>query len=253
MKSRFSRPTCWFLFLFCLACDARGDNASPAARQKSERGTTTPTQAQGSENKPVVVDTERIRGNHEYEAQRPSGAELRGAPTTSAGQAPDGAGQIEPKQDYTPSAGTTKTGGAAAASKTETGNKENQPNHTGIEGIAERHGAHEIEPQLRRGTTSPGGIASPSAKDRSKMAVEGSGKPGFAETEHIRGHLEQPSDMKLRLGGEMEPDTDLKVAVPGPEKVSPRSRPVFVAADRLQGHSDREVEAIGRAELNNGE
>jgi len=253
MKSRFSRPTCWFLFLFCLACDARGDNASPAARQKSERGTTTPTQAQGSENKPVVVDTERIRGNHEYEAQRPSGAELRGAPTTSAGQTPDGAGQIEPRQDYTPSAGTTKTGGAAAASKTETGNKENQPNHTGIEGIADRHGAHEIEPQLRRGTTSPGGIASPSAKDRSKVAVEGSGKPGFAETEHIRGHLEQPSDMKLRLGGEMEPDTDLKVAVPGPEKVSPRSRPVFVAADRLQGHSDREVEAIGRAELNNGE
>ena len=51
----------------------------------------------------------------------------------------------------------------------------------------------------------------------------------------------------------MEPDTDLKVAVPGPEKVSPRSRPVFVAADRLQGHSDREVEAIGKAELNNGE
>src|SRR6187402_2849143 len=134
MKSRFSRPTCWFLFLFCLACDARGDNASPAARQKSEPGTTTPTQAQGSENKPVVVDTERIRGNHEYEAQRPSGAELRGAPTTSAGQAPDGAGQIEPRQDYTPSAGTTKTGGAAAASNTETGNKENQPNHTGIEG-----------------------------------------------------------------------------------------------------------------------
>ena len=79
-------------------------------------------------------------------------------------------------------------------------------------------GRTKSNPQLRRGTTSPGGIASPSSKDRSKMAVEGSGKRGFAETEHIRGHLEQPSDMKLRLGGEMEPDTDLKVAVPGPER-----------------------------------
>ena len=252
MKSRFSRPICWFVFLSCLACNARADNASSAGRQKSERTTTPPAQAQGNENKPVVVDTERIRGHHEYEAQAPSGAELRGAPVNSAGQAQDGGRHAQPRQNYTPS-GAAKTGGPAAASKVEAGNKENQPGLAGTEGIAGPHAVQEFEPQLRPGATPPAGIALPTVKGGSKMAVEGGGKPGFAETEHIRGHLEQPGDMKLRLGGEVEPDTDLKVAAPAPEKVSPKSRPVFVAADRLQGHSDREVEAIGRAELNNGE
>ena len=74
--------------------------------------TTRPGQAQGNENKPVVIDNERIRGRHEYEVQAPSGSELRGAPVNSAGQATDGDGRSQPRQNYTPST-ATKSGEAA--------------------------------------------------------------------------------------------------------------------------------------------
>ncbi|PTR15726.1 MULTISPECIES: LPS-assembly protein LptD [unclassified Nitrosospira] len=258
MKSRFSRLICWCVFLFCLACNARADTPSSDARQRSERITTPPGKAQGNENKPVVIDNERIRGRHEYEVQAPSGSELRGAPVNSAGQPQDGGGRSQPRQNYTPST-AAKPGEAATGHKVEAGNKEDQRGLTEAEGIAGPHAVQEFEPQLRPGATSPAGIASPGLKDRTKMATPGGvpetggGKPGFAEAEHIRGHLEQPGDMKLRLGGGVEPETEVKVAAPVAEKVSPKSRPVFVAADRLQGHSGKEVEAIGRAELNNGD
>jgi LPS-assembly protein len=221
--------------------------------------TTPPGQAQGNENKPVVIDHERIRGRHEYEVQAPSGSELRSAPTVnSAGQATDGDGRSQPRQNYTPSA-TAKPGEAATAHKVEAGNKENQPGLTAAEGIPGPHAVQEFEPQLRPGATSPAGIASPGSRDRTKIATpgggpeRGGGKPGFAEAEHMRGHLEQQGDPKLRLGGRVEPEAEAKMAAPEAEKVSPKSRPVFVAADRLQGHSSKEVEAIGRAELASGD
>ena len=221
--------------------------------------TTPPGQAQGNENKPVVIDNERIRGRHEYEVQAPSGSELRGAPVNSAGQTPDGDGRSQPRQNYTPSTAAKPGEAAPAAHKVEAGNKENQPGLTGPEVVPGHHAVQEFDPQLRPGATPPAGIASPGMKDRTKIAAPregvemGGGKPGFAEAEHIRGHFEQPGDMKLRLGGEVEPDIETKVAVPAAEKVSPKSRPVFVAADRLQGHSSKEIEAIGRAELATGD
>jgi LPS-assembly protein len=257
MKSRFSGPVYWCVFLFCLACNARADTPSSAPRQKSERITTPPAQAQTNENKPVVIDNDRIRGHHEYEAQA-LGSELRGAPVNSARQPQDGDGRSQPRQDYTPST-AAKTGGATTAPRDEAEVTESQRGLTGVDGISGPHAVQEFEPQLRPGATSPSSIASPGSRDRTKIATPragqetGGGKPGFAEAEHIRGHVEQQGDPKLRLGGEIEPETEVKVAAPEAEKASPKSRPVFVAADRLQGHSGKEVEAIGRAELASGD
>src|SRR5688500_5677578 len=83
MKLRFTRSICWSCFLFCLAHDARAE--TPSAKPRYERAAP-PGQTEGN-NKPVVIDTERIQGRHEYEAEARSEAELRSRSTISADQA----------------------------------------------------------------------------------------------------------------------------------------------------------------------
>jgi LPS-assembly protein len=67
------------------------------------------------------------------------------------------------------------------------------------------------------------------------------------EGEHIQGHLAEQGDARLRLGGEIEPDAgNLAKAEPGTET---KNKPIFIAAENLRGHTEKEIEAIGRAEL----
>jgi LPS-assembly protein len=67
------------------------------------------------------------------------------------------------------------------------------------------------------------------------------------EGEHIQGHLAEQGDARLRLGGETEPDTG-NLAKAGPDTET-KNRPIFIAAENLRGHTEKEIEAIGRAEL----
>jgi LPS-assembly protein len=67
------------------------------------------------------------------------------------------------------------------------------------------------------------------------------------EGEHIQGHLAEQGDARLRLGGETEPDAG-NLAKAGPDTET-KNRPIFIAAENLRGHTEKEIEAIGRAEL----
>lgn len=275
MKLRFTRSICWSCFLFCLAYDARGE--TPSAKPRYERAAP-PGQTEGN-NKPVVIDTERIQGHHEYEAEARSEAELRsrstisgdqpksrqktedtelenGGPGERAANAPE---EIPsgPQQNYTPSS-TVKRGAASGAPAIESEKREHQAVPGGVERLP-GHAAEEGEASLRRGSGAAPRLASPAPKPGDKLAIPGAGtqaeksRPGFTEAERIRGHLEEEGEPKLRLAGEVEPETRMEPAVQGTETETKKPAPVFLAADRLQGHVEKEIEAIGRAELSTGD
>ncbi|SEL19558.1 LPS-assembly protein LptD [Nitrosovibrio tenuis] len=261
MKSRFSRPVCWSVLLFCLACDVRAETPSTESKNKQER-VARPAQKETNGNKPVLIDTEPIRGRHEYETEAKGDADLRSSSVISAEERPDNLPESirpKPQQNYTSPAvknAPAKNEPTVGVSAVDAEHKENQPVTAGVESVAE-HALHEGEPALRTTTKRPSGIAATPPQEGSRLAMPGPemGKNRFArtETDQIRGHFEQESDFKLRLGGQVEPDTGTRVGVAGAPVESAKNKPIFVAADRLQGHPGRDIEAIGKAELTNGD
>src|SRR5690349_22322325 len=100
MKLRFIRSAGWLFLLFCLACNARAD--LPPLSSKPEQGRATPS-GEGDD-KPVVIDTERIRGHHEYESGTRSESELRSRSTISTDQIKKPNQKADPAAKDTPSA-----------------------------------------------------------------------------------------------------------------------------------------------------
>jgi LPS-assembly protein len=277
MKVRFTRSICWFCFLICLAYDAHADTASHAFKPKPERAT--PAGQSEADDKPVVIDTERIQGHHKYESVDVDETELRRHSTISADRVKsDKTGNGQPgtaisgdrtspekipapkQQNYTrlPAARERSTRGTAGI---ESEKKENVMGTGEIERMP-GHVLEEDEAKLRSGTrTVPRGaaaVAKPAhqAEGPGKAApgapVEGDKSRGFAEDEHIKGHTEQAGEAKLRLAGEAEPDTGVEPTVAGLEAEAQKPRPIFLTAERLHGHLEEEIEAIGRAELSTG-
>ncbi|SCY36974.1 LPS-assembly protein [Nitrosospira sp. Nl5] len=287
MKSRFSRSIRCSAFLFCLASTALADTPSSSPKNKHEQ-TAPSAQPEINNNKPVLIGTERIQGHHEYEIDARGETELRSGPVRSADRMKDrkktdepGTGNIEqagsaspdmqprPTQNYTLSP-PVKDERTLAAPAAETENKENQPVLAGAEQIPGHH-EQEGETKLRTqgGRTAPAVAppASPALKNGSRLAMPITGvgdkknSPLFTDTEHLRGHLVQEGDVRLRLGGEVAPDDipslarkdEIKLGIPATGTEKKKSRPIFIAADRLEGHVEQEVEAIGKAELFSGD
>lgn len=293
MKSRFSRFIHCSAFLFCLAFNALAEGPSSASKNKHER-TAPAAQTEINDNKPVLIGTERIQGRHEYEVDARGETELRSGPVLSAdrmkhrqntdddelrtesieraGNAPADM-QSKPTQNYTLSP-PVKDGLPLAAPATGTENKENRPVLAGTEQIP-GHREQEGEAKLRSGTqgspvapaVAPASAPSPTLKSGNKLATPtaeteaNKNRSLFTDTEHIRGHLAQEGDARLRLGGAVAPDEtpslalkdESKLAIPIIETEKKKSRPIFIAADRLEGHVEKEVEAIGKAELFTGD
>lgn len=234
------------------------------------------------DNKPVFIDAERIQGHHEYEIEARGETELRRSPVVSAdqnnvpvkqpGSAPDSA-PLKPQQNYTLSP-VTKDGATSGLPVTAAENKDDTPVLAGIEHLP-GHLEREGEAQLRSGSQGSltGPAPTPTAppppfKDGSRLAMPGAGpepiknKPLTIGTEQIWGHLEQEGDTRLRLGGAVAPgdeprlvtlkDGD-KLPAPATKPEQKKARPVFVSADRLEGHTGKEIDAIGKAELFNGD
>lgn len=272
MKSRFSRSIRCFAFLFCLASTALADTPPSSSKNKHERAAPS-AQVEINNNKPVLIDAERIQGHHEYEIDARGETELRRGPVLSADrmrhrqktdesgtasmeQAHNTSTDIRPgaTQNYTPSP-SVKDGRTLALPGGETENKENKPVLAGAEQIP-GHQEQEEETTLRTQGRRTAPAVAPAATTEDKKSM-----PLFTDTEDLRGHLAQEGDTKLRLGGQVAPDevpslarkdeTKLAIPVPGTEKK--KSRPIFIAADRLEGHAEQEVEAIGNAELFSGD
>ena len=184
----------------------------------------------------MVIDSERIQGRHEYQPELESAAELRSSTTTSAP-----AGGSEQKRAWSPA---IKDGPPAGGSVTEPAGEALQP--------LSRHTAEEGEVRTR---TAP--RRAPPAPARGRLPVPGTPGSergaGFAEAEHIRDHGEQADNVELRLADETEPRTSMQPDASEAETEPQKSRPVFVAAERLQGHVEKEIEAIGKAELSSGD
>jgi len=296
MKSRFSRPACWSVLLFCLACDARAETPSPESKSKSER--IAPRGGKNANgNKPVVIDNEPIPGLHEYETEAKGEAELRS--TTSATSAKERPANLPeelrpaPQQNYTSPA--VKSAPAPGISAGETDHKKKTPAAAGAGNVAE-HDLHEGEAALRTTTRPPAGRATAPGQGPGRPALAGEnggehalhegevalrpitrppagraaapeqelGRPvsgeqavvegyAFTENEQIRPQFEQESDLKLRLGGKAEPETAPKIAARGAKAEPSKKKPVFVSAERLQGHQGQDIEAIGKAELASGD
>jgi LPS-assembly protein len=261
MKSRFSRPVCWSVLLLCLACNARAEAPSPDSKNRQER-VAPPGRKDANGNKPVLIDTEPIQGQHEYESEGQAETGLRNRSTISAEDRPAGASEdlrSKPQQNYTSPAaksGPGKNEPRAGVSGADVEHKESQPAAAGVETVAE-HAIHEGEPPLRTTTRAPSGIAPAPSQEESRLAKSGSEKVNdrFARVggDQIRGHFEQESDFRLRLGGQTEPTMGTESAVAGVPTAPSKNKPIFVAAERLQGHPGRDIEAIGKAELANGE
>ncbi len=285
MKLRFSRSIHCAAFLFCLVFNALAD-VSPASRNKHERPAPA-SRTESADNKPVFIDSERIQGRHEYEIEARGEPELRngpilsadrmnrrqkndelgpetGAPTGQADSAPLGM-QVKPTENYTLSP-PVQDGHSAVAPVNEE-SKERKPMLAGSEHIP-GHREQEGEAKLRTqgGRVAPAGAPSPASKNGGKLATPGTGAPAnkntspFTEAEHIRGHFAQEGDAKLRLGGEVAPDDvpslalkdESKLVTPVAEAEKKKNRPIFISADRITGHGEQEVEAIGKAEFFTG-
>ena len=261
MKSRFSRPICWSVLLFCLACDARAETPSPESKSKQERVAPS-SRKESSGNKPGLIDAEPIQGRHEYESEAKGETELRSSSVISAEERPSNLPEgirPKPQQNYTSPAvksGPAKSGPSMGVSAVDAEHKESQPGTAGVENVAE-HAVHEGEAALRTTTRPPSGIAATPSPEASRLAmpVPETDRNRFArtETDQIRGHFEQESDFKLRLGGNVEPDTGTGLATAGALAEPAKNRPIFLAAERLQGHSGQDIEAVGKAELANGD
>ncbi|HJT51313.1 MAG TPA: LPS-assembly protein LptD, partial [Nitrosospira sp.] len=226
-----------------------------------------------ADDKPVVIDTERIQGRHEYKAGDVGETELRRRSTISTdGVKPTEKADRQPRptvsddrtppkeipapqqQNYTrlPAA---REGSASGPAGVGSKKKENEP----MPGAVERlpgHVVEEDEAKLRTGTRTAPGIAETATKQPPKAAAPGpamegdKNRAGFTEAERIKGHIEQAGEAKLRLAGETEPDIR---AEPKIEAEAEKPRPIFLTADRLQGHVEEEIEAIGRSELSTGD
>ncbi len=259
MKLRFIRSAGWLFLLFCLACNARAD--LPPLSSKPEQGRATPS-GEGDD-KPVVIDTERIRGHHEYESGTRSESELRSRSTISTDQIKKPNQKATPAAKDTPSAPqqnytlspAIKTDSRAGTSAQESEKAESMVLPGGVERLP-GPAAEEGEPRLRTRTQSA--PRSLSAQKRGEKpaktpapAEADQDRPGFAEGERIGGHREEAGDEKLRLAGETEPEA-IEQKLAEAEAETDKQSPVFVVADRLQGHVEEEIEAIGKAELSAG-
>ncbi len=281
MKSRFSRYVCCPAFLSCLAINAFADTPSAASRNKYERPGPA-VQAEISDNKPVLIDSERIRGHHEYETEARSETELRSGPVISAdrmnqkpndiaaeknvpversSKAPESM-QVKPNQDYTLSPAVME-GLPLQAAATGAESKEKGSVLAGTDNIP-GHREQEDETSLRNGARSA--QATPAgAPAKLAMPIAGAeanrNRPLFTDTERIPEHLAQEGDTRLRLAGAAAPYEVPSMALKdGTKKAAPetmaekkKNRPIFISADRLEGHVEKELEAIGKAELFNGD
>jgi LPS-assembly protein len=259
MKSRFSRYVCCSFFLSCLAVNAFADTPSPASRTKHERSGPAP-QAETNGNKPVLIDAERIRGHHEYETEARSDTELRSGPVISADRMNQKPADIAAEKSM-PVERPDKAPEAAAAGAE---GQEKVPVLAGTDNIP-GHLEQEDETTLRNGTRRAQ-VPTPGTPSKLPMPVAeteaNKNRSIFTETERIPGHLAYEGDTKLRLGGaiapyEVVPSLALKdankVTVPATGAEKKRNRPIFVAAERLEGHVEKELEAIGKAEMFNGD
>lgn len=237
MTWRFSGPACWSVLLICLACNARGETPSPAGHRQEPAAA--PSGQTNGGNKPVVIDAERIHGRHEYEPEPESGVELRTStnPVTSTERS---VSKRMKAQSIPPA---TKDEAAMQAPEPAAGGILPLPGHAVEQGEARLRDSSRARPSRIPASSAPARAGAP---DGSSPEL----KPGVAEVERIPGHGEQEGDMKLRLAGEAEPDMGTQ---PGSEMESEKPRPVFIAAERLQGHAEQEVEAIGKAELSSGD
>jgi LPS-assembly protein len=264
MKSRFYRPVCWSVLLLCLGCNARAETPSPESKTKQER-VAPPSRKESNGNKPVLIGTEPIQGHHEYESEARGDTGLRSS-TISTGErpvSPPEGNQPRPQQNYTSPAaksGPAKSGPAKSepvigVSPADAEHKES-PSAIAAENVAE-HAIHEGEPPLRTTTRAPSGVAAKPAPEESRLAMpgpeRGRNRLGRTETDQIHGHFEQESDFRLRLGGQAEPETGTGLAAAGAPAEPTKNRPIFIAAERLQGHPGRDIEAVGKAELANGD
>jgi LPS-assembly protein len=260
MKLRFIRSACWSFLLFCLACDVRADQPSLSSKPEQERAA-----AQGEgDDKPVVIDTERIQGHHEYEPGARNESELRSRSTLSTDQIkkPDQkAGRTAkdtpsgPQQNYTLSP-AIKTDSRTSTSAQESEKTESMVLPGGVERLPGPV-VKEGEPRLRTTTrAAPRSFSAQKRGEKSPRAAAAAeadqGIPRFADGEHLRGHKEEASEAKLRLAGEPEPEV-IEQKLAEVETETSKQRPVFVVADRLQGHVEQEIEAIGKAELSTGD
>ncbi|MDE2365957.1 MAG: LPS assembly protein LptD [Betaproteobacteria bacterium] len=256
MKSRFSRPICWSVLLLCLACDARAEAPSPESKNIPER-VDSPGRKAGNRNKPVPIDAEPIQGRHEYESEAQGETELRSSSAISAGDQPASPPEglrSRSQRNYTSPA--VKSGPAAGVSAADAEHKESQPAIAGAENVAE-HALHEGEATLRTTTRTPSGVATAPSQEEGRTAMSGPGtiNDQFARVggDQIRGNFEQESDLTLRLGGQAEPETRTALATAATPAEPAKNKPIFVAAERLQGHPGQDIEAIGKAELANGD
>ncbi|SCY18984.1 LPS-assembly protein [Nitrosospira sp. Nsp13] len=281
MKSRLSRSIRWSACLFCLVFNAHADTPPSTSKNRSER-TDPAAKAETKNNKPVFIDAERIQGHHEYEIEARGDTELRRGPVVSAdqnnvpvkqsGNAPDSA-PLQPQQNYTLSP-AAKDGPASGLPVTAAESKDDASVLAGVEhlpGHLEREGEAQLRSGAQGGQTGP--VPTPSApapalKDGSRLAMPGAGtepgknKPVTIGTEQIWGHLEQEGDTRLRLGGAVAPGDEPRLVAlkdgsaltaPSTKPKKKEARPVFVSADRLEGHTGQEIDAIGKAELFNGD
>ena len=260
MKLRFIRSACWSFLLLCLAYDVRADLPSLSSKPEQERAA---PQDEGDD-KPVVIDTERIRGHHEYEPGTRNESELRNRSTISIDQIKkpnQKAGRTAkdtpsgPQQNYTLSP-ATKTDSRTSTSAQESEKTESMVLPGGVERLPGPV-VEEGEPRLRTTTrAAPRGLSTQKRGKKLGRQAAGAetdqGRPGFAEGERIQGHREEAGEVKLRLAGEAEPEA-IEQKLPEVETETGKQRPVFVVADRLQGHVEQEIEAIGKAELSTGD
>ena len=166
MKLRFIRSVCWSFLLFCLAWNVR---AEPPLSSRPEQERAAPP-GEGDD-KPVVIDTERIPGHHEYEPGARNESELRSRSTISTDQikkpnqkasptakdAPSG-----PQQNYTLSP-AIKTGSRTSTSAQESEKTESMVLPGGMEHLPGPV-VEEGEPKLR--TTTQAAPRSLSAQKR---------------------------------------------------------------------------------------
>jgi LPS-assembly protein len=255
MKSRFSRPACWSVLLFCLACDARAETPSPDSKSKYERVAPPRGGKNANGNKPAIIDNEPIPGAHEYETEVQGETGLRGTTSATSPQerqaTPAESERLTPQQNYTSPA--VKSAPSAGISADDTVHKESPPLAAQSEKV-EEHALQEGEANLRTTTRPRTGVAAapqeaggPHAPGE-QPAVE---QYAVTKTDQIVARFEQESDFKLRLNGRTEPEA-APPAETAPEIGPSKTKPVFVAAERLQGHPGKDIEAIGKAELASG-
>ncbi|MEO7320671.1 MAG: LPS-assembly protein LptD, partial [Nitrosospira sp.] len=193
--------------------------------------------------------------------QRPNDiAAEKNVPVERSSKAPESM-QVKPKQDDTLL--PTVTGGLPLeAATTGAEGKEKVPVLAGTDNIP-GHLEQQDETNLRNGTQSaqvtPAGTPAKSGIPIAR-AEANRNRTLFTDTDRIPDHLAQEGDTRLRLAGAVAPYEVPSVALKdGTKKAAPvtmaekkKNRPIFVAGDRLEGHVEKELEAIGKAELFNG-